>query len=208
MREGVSTAADVLEGLDGDIELRLKAKVDGDSLTLDFEGTADQVEGNLNCPISVTKAASYYAVRVVCDPDGPPSAGAWWPVKVSAPPGSVLNARPPAAVVGGNVETSSRVADLVFEALAPFAPVGANGQGTMNNLTLSSESRGWTYYETIGGGQGACPDAAGPSAEHVAMSNTLNTPVEALETEYPVLVRELSVRRASGGAGRHRGGDG
>jgi N-methylhydantoinase B len=87
-----------------------------------------------------------------------------------------------------------------------FAPVGADGQGTMNNVTLSSE--GWTYYETIGGGQGACRDADGPSAEHVAMSNTLNTPIEALETDYPVLVRELSVRRGSGGAGRQRGGDG
>jgi N-methylhydantoinase B len=205
MQDGVSTAEDVLEGLDGDIELRLKAKVDGDSLTLDFEGTADQVEGNLNCPISVTKAASFYAVRVVCDPDGPPSAGAWRPVKVGAPAGSLLDARPPAAVVGGNVETSSRVADLVFEALAAFAPVGASGQGTMNNLTLASES--WTY-ETIGGGQGACPDADGPSAEHVAMSNTLNTPIEALETEYPVRVRELSVRHGSGGGGTHRGGDG
>ncbi len=154
----------------------------------------------------MTKAASFYAVRVVCDPDGPPSAGAWRPVTVAAPAGSLLNARPPAAVVGGNVETSSRVADLVFAALAHFAPVGAEGQGTMNNLTLSGEE--WTYYETIGGGQGACRDADGPSAEHVAMSNTLNTPVEALETDYPVLVRELSVRRGSGGAGRYRGGEG
>jgi N-methylhydantoinase B len=207
MPDGEATASEVLEGRDGsDIELRLRASVRGDSLGLDFEGTADQVESNLNCPLSVTKAACFYAVRVVCDPDAPPSAGAWRPVKVSAPEGSLLNARPPAAVVGGNVETSSRVADLVFEALAGFAPVGANGQGTMNNLTLSAE--GWTYYETIGGGQGACPDADGPSAEHVAMSNTLNTPIEALETEYPVLVRELSVRRGSGGAGAHRGGDG
>jgi N-methylhydantoinase B len=206
MPDGESEAGEVLEGREGDIELRVRAGVRGDSLSLDFEGTADQVEGNLNCPLSVTKAACYYAVRVVCDPDAPPSAGAWRPVTVSAPEGSLLNARPAAAVVGGNVETSSRVADLVFEALAAFAPVGANGQGTMNNITLSSE--GWTYYETVGGGQGACPDADGPSAEHVAMSNTLNTPIEALETEYPVLVRELSVRRGSGGGGRHRGGDG
>ena len=154
----------------------------------------------------MTKAACFYAVRVVCDPDAPPSAGAWRPVSVSAPAGSLLNAQPPAAVVGGNVETSSRVADLVFAALAEFAPVGAEGQGTMNNVTLSGED--WTYYETIGGGQGACRDADGPSAEHVAMSNTLNTPIEAFETDYPVLVRELSVRRGSGGRGRHRGGDG
>ncbi len=206
MPDGESTAEDVLEGRDGDIPLRVKATLRGDELELDFSGSADQVAGNLNCPLSVTKAASFYAVRVVCDPDGPPSAGAWRPVTVVAPQGSLLNARPPAAVVGGNVETSSRVTDLVFAALAKFAEVGAEGQGTMNNLTLSGED--WTYYETIGGGQGACRDADGPSAEHVAMSNTLNTPIEALETDYPVLVRELSVRRGSGGAGAQRGGDG
>ncbi len=154
----------------------------------------------------MTKAACFYAVRVVCDPDAPPSAGAWRPVSVVAPHGSLLNADAPAAVVGGNVETSSRVADLVFAALGKFAPVGAHGQGTMNNLTLAGGD--WTYYETIGGGQGACPDADGPSAVHVAMSNTLNTPIEALETDYPVRVRELSVRHGSGGAGTHRGGEG
>jgi N-methylhydantoinase B len=206
MTDGESSAEEVLEGLEGDIALRVKATVRGDSLELDFEGSAEQVQGNLNCPLSVTRAACVYAARVVCDPDGPPSAGAWRPVTVSAPEGSLLNARPPAAVVGGNVETSSRVTDLVFEALAAFARVGANGQGTMNNLTLAAED--WTYYETIGGGQGACPDADGPSAEHVAMSNTLNTPIEALETEYPVRVTELSIRHESGGAGRHRGGNG
>jgi N-methylhydantoinase B len=206
MPDGDSTAEEVLEGREGDIGLRVRATISGDSLELDFTGTEEQIEGNLNCPLSVTKAACFYAVRVVCDPDAPPSAGAWRPVTVTAPEGSLLNARPPAAVVGGNVETSSRVADLVFEALGAFARVGANGQGTMNNVTLAGED--WTYYETIGGGQGACPDADGPSAMHVAMSNTLNTPVEALETEYPVLVRELSVRRGSGGDGAHAGGDG
>jgi N-methylhydantoinase B len=206
MEDGVSTAEDLLEGRDGDISLQVKATVSGDALELDFAGSADQVAGNLNCPLSVTKAACIYAARVVCDPDAPPSAGAWRPVTVTAPKGSLLNAHPPAAVVGGNVETSSRVADLVFAALAEFADVGADGQGTMNNVTLSGED--WTYYETIGGGQGACPDADGPSAEHVAMSNTLNTPIESLETDFPVLVRELSVRRGSGGAGRQRGGDG
>ncbi|HVV88990.1 MAG TPA: hydantoinase B/oxoprolinase family protein, partial [Solirubrobacterales bacterium] len=126
--------------------------------------------------------------------------------------GCLLNAEPPAAVVAGNVETSSRVADLVIAALAGARAVPAQGQGTMNNLTLSGNptlaGEGFTYYETLGGGQGACPDADGPSAIHVAMSNTLNTPVEALETEFPLRVRELAIRRGSGGAGTHRGGDG
>jgi N-methylhydantoinase B len=117
-----------------------------------------------------------------------------------------LNARHPAAVAAGNVETSSRVADLVMAALGGARRVPAQGQGTMNNLTLAN--RDFTYYETLGGGQGACPDADGPSAIHVAMSNTLNTPVEALESEFPLRVGELSIRRGSGGDGRQRGGDG
>jgi N-methylhydantoinase B len=164
---------------------------------------------------------------VLTDPDVPPSAGAYRPIEVRAPEGSLLNARSPAAVAGGNVETSSRVADLV---LAAFGR--ALGQGTMNNLTLGSETTGgpasggvagpgspspggaasgtpgFTYYETLGGGQGACPDADGPSGVHVAMSNTLNTPVEALELEFPLRVTRYAVRRGSGGAGAHHGGDG
>ncbi|MEA2254246.1 MAG: N-methylhydantoinase, partial [Solirubrobacteraceae bacterium] len=173
----------------------------GDALTLDFGGSAGQHEGNLICPLAVTASACLFAVRVLTDPDIPPSAGAYRPITVLAPEGSLLNARPPAAVAGGNVETSSRVADLV---LAAFGH--ALGQGTMNNLTLGTDD--WTYYETLGGGQGACADADGPSAVHVAMSNTLNTPVEALELEFPVRVTEYALRRGSGGAGRHRGGDG
>jgi N-methylhydantoinase B len=205
--DGEGSADDRLEAADGsEVALRVRATVRGDALTLDFAGTDAQVEGNLNCPISVTRAACAYAVRVVCDPDAPPSAGAWRPVTVAAPEGSLLNARAPAAVTAGNVETSSRVADLVIAAMAAFKPVPAQGQGTMNNFTLAAE--GWTYYETICGGQGACPDADGPDAVHVAMSNTLNTPVEALEAEFPLRVRELSVLRGSGGSGRHSGGDG
>ncbi|HEX2708066.1 MAG TPA: hydantoinase B/oxoprolinase family protein, partial [Solirubrobacterales bacterium] len=123
-----------------------------------------------------------------------------------APAGCLLNAEFPAAVAAGNVETSSRVADLVIAALSGARPVPAQGQGTMNNLTLANDD--FTYYETLGGGQGACPDADGPSAIHVAMSNTLNTPVEALETEFPLRVRELSLRHGSGGEGAHRGGEG
>jgi N-methylhydantoinase B len=207
--DGDYEAEDVLEGgAEGatDVALRVRATISGDALRLDFSGTDQQLEGNLNCPLSVTKSAAFFAVRVVVDPDAPPSAGAHRPVEVSAPEGCLLNARAPAAVAAGNVETSSRVADLVLAALGEAAPAPAQGQGTMNNFTLSGE--GFTYYETVGGGQGACPDADGPSAVHVAMSNTLNTPVEALETEYPLRVRELALRRGSGGSGRHSGGDG
>ncbi|MEK6273274.1 MAG: hydantoinase B/oxoprolinase family protein [Actinomycetota bacterium] len=207
--DGAYEAEDLMEADAGgeprDIRLRVTARIDADRLTLDFTGTDPQVDGNLNCPLPVTKSAAFFAVRVLTDPEAPPSAGAFRPVEVIAPEGCLLNARPPAAVAAGNVETSSRVADLVIEALAGATPAPAQGQGTMNNLTLANE---FTYYETLGGGQGACPDADGPSAIHVAMSNTLNTPIEALETEFPLRVRELSVRRGSGGAGRHRGGDG
>jgi N-methylhydantoinase B len=208
--DGVYTAEDVLEddrdGSRRDALLRVWATITGDRLWLDFTGTDPQVDGNLNCPLSVTKSAAFFAVRVLTDPDAPPSAGAHRPIEVTAPAGCLLNARHPAAVAAGNVETSSRVADLVIAALGGARPVPAQGQGTMNNLTLANDD--FTYYETLGGGQGACPDADGPSAIHVAMSNTLNTPVEALETEFPLRVRELSVRRGSGGEGTHRGGDG
>jgi N-methylhydantoinase B len=208
--DGTYEAEDLMEddagGEPRDLRLRVAATIEGEGLTLDFTGTDPQVEGNLNCPLPVTKSAAFFAVRVLTDPEAPPSAGAFRPVEVIAPEGCLLHARPPAAVAAGNVETSSRVADLVIGALAGATPAPAQGQGTMNNLTLASES--FTYYETLGGGQGACPDADGPSAVHVAMSNTLNTPVEALETEFPLRVRELAVRRRSGGTGRHRGGDG
>jgi N-methylhydantoinase B len=204
MDDGDYTAVDFLEAVapEGpDPSVRLTATVAGDSITLDFTGSADQHDGNLNCPLAVTTSACYFAVRVLTDPDVPPCAGAYRPVTVVAPEGSLLNARPPAAVAAGNVETSSRVADLV---LAAFGQ--ALGQGTMNNFTLGNDD--FTYYETLGGGQGACADADGPSAVHVAMSNTLNTPIEALEREFPLRAVEYSVRRGSGGEGRHRGGDG
>jgi N-methylhydantoinase B len=208
--DGVYAAQDVLEddagGEPRDALLRVEATIAGGTLRLDFSGSAPQVEGNLNCPLSVTRSAAYFAVRVLTDPDAPPSAGAYRPIEVMAPAGCLLNARFPAAVAAGNVETSSRVADLVIAALGGARPVPAQGQGTMNNLTLANDA--FTYYETVGGGQGACPGADGPSAIHVAMSNTLNTPVEALETEFPLRVRELSLRRGSGGGGARRGGEG
>jgi N-methylhydantoinase B len=201
LEDGTREAVDVLEGVDGDLELRVAATVDGDRLVLDFRGSAAQDPGNLNCPVAVTRSACLFAVRVLTDADIPPSAGAHRPVEVLTDPGSLLDARAPAAVAAGNVETSSRVADLVLRAFGR-----ACGQGTMNNLTLGDDA--FSYYETLGGGQGACPDADGPSAVHVAMSNTLNTPVEALELEFPLRVVEYAVRRGSGGAGAFRGGDG
>jgi N-methylhydantoinase B len=201
LEDGAREARDVLEAPAGDLELRLRATVAGDELALDFTGSAPQHDGNLNCPLPVTLSACYFVLRVLTDPDVPPCAGAYRPLTVTAPEGSLLNATPPAAVAAGNVETSSRVADLV---LAAFGR--ALGQGTMNNLTLGSDA--FTYYETIAGGQGACPDGDGPSAVHVAMTNTLNTPIEALELEFPLRAVEYALRRGSGGAGRHHGGDG
>jgi N-methylhydantoinase B len=234
LEDGVREAEDVLEAPEGDLVLRLKATVRGERLVLDFTGSAGRHEGNLNCPLAVTLSACWFAVRVLTDPDIPPSAGAYRPVEVIVPKGCLLNAQPltdpveassttgragasshpdptgasrcprpgaAPAVAAGNVETSSRVADLVLGAFGR-----ALGQGTMNNLTLGNED--FAYYETLGGGQGACEDADGPSGVHVAMSNTLNTPIEALERELPLLVTEYALRRGSGGAGRHRGGDG
>ncbi len=199
--DGVYEARDVLEAREGDLPIVLRATKRGEQLELDFTGSAEQYQGNLNCPLAVTRSACYFALRVLTDPDIPANAGAYRPLEVIAPEGSLLNARSPAAVVGGNVETSSRVADVV---LAAFGH--ALGQGTMNNLTLGNDEV--VYYETIGGGQGACADVDGPSGVHVAMSNTLNTPVEALELEFPLRVVEYSLRRGSGGAGRQAGGDG
>ena len=204
--DGRYEAVDVLEAPEGELELRVAVTVAGDELEADFTGTAPQHDGNLNCPLSVTRSATYFVVRCLTDPDVPASAGAFAPVRIAAPTGSLLNARPRAAVAGGNVETSCRIVDVLFRALGEAVPVPAQGQGTMNNLTLGNER--FTYYETIGGGQGACPDADGPSAVHVTMSNTLTTPVEALELAYPLRVRRHELRLGSGGAGRHRGGDG
>ena len=204
--DGRFEASDVLEAEEGALEVRAAVTIDGDELEIDFAGTAPQYEGNLNCPLAVTRSASYFVIRCLTDPDAPASGGAFAPVTVRAPEDSLVNARPPAAVAAGNVETSSRIADVVFLALGEAIDVPAQGQGTMNNVTLGSDD--FTYYETIGGGQGACPDADGPSAVHVAMSNTLSTPTEALELAYPIRVERNALRPGSGGAGSHRGGDG
>ena len=204
--DGKFEGADALETPDGLLEIRAAVTIAGDSIDIDFEGTAPQHRGNLNCPLAVTRSACFYVVRCLTAPDLPASGGAFTPVTVRAPGGCLVNARPPAAVAAGNTETSSRIVDVVFAALSHAVPVPAQGQGTMNNVVFGNDR--FTYYETIGGGQGACPDARGPSAVHVAMSNTLNTPVEALELSYPLRVERYELRRGSGGAGRFPGGDG
>jgi N-methylhydantoinase B len=209
--DGTYRAADVMEGdgvTDEDVPVEAAVTVDGVTLSVDFAGTADQVTGNLNAPLSVAKSAVYFAVRVVTDPEVPANGGCYVPVSVSAPSGSLLNPEPPAAVVGGNVETSQRVVDVVLAALADAAPerVPAGGQGTMNNVVLGTGD--FAYYETVGGGAGALSGADGASGVQVGMTNTANTPVEALEAAYPIRVERYALRTTSGGAGRHRGGDG
>jgi N-methylhydantoinase B len=206
MPEGRFEASDELETGAAPLAIHAAVTIGGDEIEIDFSGTAPQHVGNLNCPLAVTRSAAYFVVRSLTDPDVPASGGAFAPVRVAAPAGSLVNARPPAAVAGGNVETSCRIVDVLFRAFGQALPVPAQGQGTMNNVTFGNER--FTYYETIGGGQGACPDADGPAAVHVTMSNTLNTPVEALELEYPLRVRRYTLRRGSGGQGRRRGGDG
>jgi N-methylhydantoinase B len=209
--DGTYTACDALEGdgvTEDEVPIEATVTVDGTALAVDFSGTASQVAGNVNAPLSVAKSAVYFVIRCVTDPDIPPNHGCYEPVSISAPAGSLLNPDPPAAVVGGNVETSQRVTDVVFAALGAAAPerVPAQGQGTMNNLIVGSAD--FAYYETIGGGAGATRTAAGLSGVQVGMTNTLNTPVEALEAAYPLRVERYALRGGSGGDGHHPGGDG
>jgi len=209
--DGTYRATDVMEGdgvTDDDIPVEVTVEVDGASVTVDFAGTADQVAGNVNAPLTVAKSAVYFVVRCITNPDIPPNQGCYDPVTVQAPEGSLVNPASPAAVVGGNVETSQRVTDVVFAALSEAAPdrVPAGGQGTMNNVVVGDGE--FAYYETVGGGAGANPDGDGLSGVQVGMTNTLNTPVEALETAYPLRVERYALRGDSGGEGHHRGGDG
>ncbi len=206
LADGRYAASDVLEPVDGELEIHAEVTIDEDALAIDFAGTSPQHHGNLNCPLAVTRSACYFVVRALTDPDIPASGGAFAPVTVTAPEACLVNARSPAAVAAGNTETSSRIVDAVFRAFGQAVDVPAQGQGTMNNLTLGNDR--FTYYETIGGGQGGCPDGDGPSGVHVAMSNTLNTPVEALELSYPLRVERYALRRGTGGSGQHEGGDG
>jgi N-methylhydantoinase B len=207
--DGEYFAESEIEGdgtIDEDIPIRVMVTIDGDSIAIDFTGTADAVGGNVNCPISVTRSACYFALNVLLSTDIPANAGTYAPVTIRAPEGCLVNARPPSAVVAGNVETSQRIADTVLLALAQAADAPAAGQGTMNVVVIGGSE--WTYVETLGGGQGASSKGPGSSGVHVGMSNTLNTPIEALELEFPLRVQRYELRYASGGDGVHRGGDG
>lgn len=202
LSDGVYSATDYLEAADGsDILLQVQVTVSGDALTIDFTGTALQIHGNLNAPLAVTRSAVAFALRALIDPYLPANAGAMVPVHLVVPKGCLLHAVWPAAVVAGNVETSQRVADLLMLALGNDL---AQGQGTMNNLILGNDN--FSYYETIGGGQGASSSSSGLDGVHVGMSNTLNTPIEALEMEFPLRLLSYELRQDSGGNGTHRGG--
>ena len=203
-------AVDALEGdgvSDDPVPVAVAVDVHDGRLRFNFAGTAPQVRGNVNCPIAVTRAAAVFVMRTLMADDVPTNDGIARAVEVVAEPGSAVHARWPAAVAAGNVEMSQRIADTMFGALADAGvDVPANGQGTMNNVTFGGA--GWTFYETLGGGQGASRRGPGPSAVHVGMSNTRNTPIESLEWAYPIRIEEYTIRRASGGAGVHAGGDG
>jgi N-methylhydantoinase B/oxoprolinase/acetone carboxylase alpha subunit len=212
--DGTWRADDVLDSTGAAPEQQRPARVAvavtvaGDGVTFDFTGTDPQARGNVNAVEAVTVSAVSYALRAAVDPSIPANGGALRPVRVVAPAGTIVAARPPAAVGAGNVEVSQRVADVCLRALAEPCRdrVPAAGQGTMNNLLVGGN--GWVYYETVAGGQGGRPHAPGMSGVHTGMTNTKNTPIEALERTFPLRVLRYRLRRGSGGAGRERGGDG
>ena len=213
LRELGTLAADAEDFLEGDgvtealVPVRVHLRVHDGRLSLDFAGTSPRVRGNINCPVAVTRAAALFVLRALLDDDVPTNDGIARAIEIITPDDCLVAARWPSAVAAGNVETSQRITDLLFAALANAGVAApAQGQGTMNNVTFGGA--GWTFYETLGGGQGASHRGPGPSAVHVGMSNTRNTPIESLEQAYPIRIDEYAVRRGSGGRGREIGGDG
>jgi N-methylhydantoinase B len=211
--DGRYSAATELEGdgvTDTDVPVRVSVTIDGHTLLVDFAGTSPAVPGNVNCPLAVTRSACCFALRVLLPDDVPANDGTYDVLRLATEPGSLVDARRPSAVVAGNVETSQRIADVVLDALrqaaGPDAALPAQGQGTMNNLVIGGP--GWTYYETLGGGQGASGVGPGASGVHVGMTNTLNTPIEALEREYPLRVERYELDGTTAGVGQHPGGAG
>jgi N-methylhydantoinase B len=218
--DGVYEAEDALDddGIsDREVTIRVRVTIRGHQARVDFSGSAPQVAGPVNAVAAITVSAVSYAFRCLLEGEVPASAGLMQPIEVITPAGTVVNAIHPAAVAGGNVETSQRIVDVLFKALAQALPerIPAASQGTMNNLTIGgldprsgSAACEFSYYETVAGGMGARPSQAGLSAVHTHMTNSLNTPAEALEYAYPLRVREYSIRKGSGGKGKQRGGDG
>lgn len=215
--DGVYRAVDVLDddGIsDSPVTIAVRITIEGNHATVDFAGSSPQVAGAINAVEAITVSAVSYVFRCLVPGDVPASAGLMHPVRVIAPAGTIVNANPPASVAGGNVETSQRIVDVLFRALALAIPerIPAASQGTMNNLTIggidSRTGNEFSYYETVAGGAGARPDLDGLSGVHTHMTNSLNTPAEALEYAYPLRVREYSLRKGSGGRGKRRGGNG
>ena len=215
--DGVYRAEDFLDD-DGfsrrPVCLRVAIQIRGRQAMVDFNGTSPACRGSVNAVLAITTSAVFYVFRCLLGETVPACAGLMEPIKVRAPEGSVVNAQAPAAVAAGNVETSQRIVDVLLRALAQALPdrIPAASSGTMNNLSFGGidprSGQSFAYYETIAGGMGARPRADGLSGVHTHMTNSLNTPIEALESSYPVRVRSYSLRRRSGGAGRYRGGDG
>ena len=214
---GRYTYTDVLDNdgiTDEPIEIRVAIEIEDDTALVDFTGTAQQVRGSVNAIYAITLSAVFYAFRCIAGTDVPANAGCLEPIRVVAPEGTVVNAKFPAAVAGGNVETSQRIVDVLLGALAQACPdqIPAASSGTMNNLTIGgydvSRQKEFTYYETIAGGMGARPNRDGIDAIHTHMTNTMNTPIEAIETNYPMQVAAYAIRRGTGGPGKFRGGDG
>jgi N-methylhydantoinase B len=205
---GVFEFVDYMEQGDRDVAIRVSVSIEDDGLIADFTSTDDQVPANFNAVRAVTLSCLYYAVRVATDPTIPANGGCYRPVELRTRAGSLVDAVAPAAVAAGNVETSQRIADVVLGALAPAAPhrVGAASQGTMNNVLIGNER--FAYYETVAGGQGGRPTGPGQSGIQTGMTNTENTPIEALEAHYPFRIRRYTLRRGSGGAGTNPGGAG
>jgi N-methylhydantoinase B/oxoprolinase/acetone carboxylase alpha subunit len=213
MPDGSWTATDVLDSTgpgQPSAIIAVRVAIEGGDITFDFSGTDEQRAGNVNAVAAVTTSAVSFSLRSVTDPTIPASGGALRPLHVVAPPGSIVAAVPPVAVGAGNVEVSQRIADVCLRALANAAParVGAASQGTMNNVLIGGANGGWVYYETVGGGQGGRPGRAGMSGVHTGLTNTRNTPAEALERAYPMRVLRYRLRRDSGGAGLAPGGEG
>ncbi len=196
------------------VRIAVRISLDGESATVDFTGSDPQAQGSVNANYAICVSAAMYVFRCLVTADVPYTAGLMRPIRVIAPEGTVVNALPPAAMAGGNVETSQRIVDVLLGALAAAAPgrVPAASSGTMNNLSLGGwdafRHRPFAYYETVAGGMGASAIAHGPNAVHTHMTNSWNTPAEALEHQYPMRIRAYRIRAGSGGAGRHRGGDG